>query len=282
MKVHIVHTGNFKLDGGAMFGVVPKVLWQKWVPADENNLCNWAMRCLLVETGDRKILIDTGIGNKQSEKFFGFYHLNGNDSLDGSLDNLGLSPSDITDVLLTHLHFDHVGGAVVRNESGELVPKFPNATYHVTEAQWNHANHPNDREKPSFLPENFVSLQEHKVLNFVKDGDFLFDCIEVKVFNGHTIGMIAPLIHGPDYTLMYMADLIPAAAHIPVNYVIGYDIQPLVTMEEKKTILPWLMDKNAWLFFEHDAATTVCQIAKNEKGQFTAVNQTNDWRFNKD
>lgn len=282
MKIHIVHTGNFKLDGGAMFGVVPKVLWQKWVPADDNNLCNWAMRCLLVETADKKILIDTGIGDKQSEKFFGYYHLNGDYNLDRSLDNLGLSPLDITDVILTHLHFDHVGGAVVRNEAGELVPKFPNATYHVTEAHWNHAINPNEREKPSFLIENFQPLKDHNVLNFVSDGDMLFGCIEIKVFNGHTIGMIAPLIHGPKYKMMYMADLIPAAAHVPVNYVIGYDIQPLVTMAEKKDVLPWLMDQKAWLFYEHDADCTVSQITKNEKGQYTAINKTNEWHFNQD
>jgi glyoxylase-like metal-dependent hydrolase (beta-lactamase superfamily II) len=280
MKIHVVHSGNFKLDGGAMFGVVPKVLWQKWVPADDNNLCNWAMRCLLVETLDRKILIDTGIGDKQSEKFFGHYYLNGDYSLDGSLANIGISPSDITDVLLTHLHFDHCGGAVIRNEAGELLPKFPNAQYHVTKAQWEHANHPNDRERPSFLTENFLPLKEHGVLNFVDDGDILFDCIEVRVFNGHTLGMIAPVIHGSNYTLMYMADLIPAAAHVPVNYVIGYDVQPLITMEEKKQILPWLKEKGAWLFFEHDAAFAVAQLDVNEKGQYLAVNRTNDWIFN--
>jgi glyoxylase-like metal-dependent hydrolase (beta-lactamase superfamily II) len=280
MKIHIVHSGNFKLDGGAMFGVVPKVLWNKWVPADENNLCNWAMRCLLVETKDRKILIDAGIGDKQSEKFFSHYYLNGDYSIDSSLGHLGLSPSDITDVLLTHLHFDHCGGAVIRNEQGELIPKFPNAQYHVTQAQWEHGNHPNDREKPSFLVENFIPLNEHGVLNFVNEGDMLADCIEIRVFNGHTLGMIAPLIHGPDYKMMYMADLIPAAAHIPVNYVIGYDIQPLITMEEKKTILPWLHQEKVWLFFEHDAQFALAQLGLNEKGQFMAAQRTNDWPFN--
>jgi glyoxylase-like metal-dependent hydrolase (beta-lactamase superfamily II) len=280
MKIHIVHSGNFKLDGGAMFGVVPKVLWNKWVPADENNLCNWAMRCLLVETNDRKILIDAGIGDKQSEKFFSHYYLNGDYSMDSSLAQLGLTQSDITDVLLTHLHFDHCGGAVIRNEQGGLIPKFPNAQYHVTQAQWEHANHPNDREKPSFLVENFVPLKEHGVLNFVNEGDLLADCIEIRVFNGHTLGMIAPLIHGPDYKMMYMADLIPAAAHIPVNYVIGYDIQPLITMEEKKTILPWLHQEKVWLFFEHDAQYALAQLGLNEKGQFMAAQRTNDWPFN--
>ena len=166
MRVLPIHTGNFKLDGGAMFGVVPKVIWNKLVPANENNLCNWAMRCLLVETVDRKILIDTGIGNKQSEKFYGHYDLNGDQSLLGSLSMYGVEPADITDVLLTHLHFDHCGGAVIRiNDT--LQAQFPNAIYHLTESHWNHANHPNDREKASFLTENFVPLKEMGLLNFL-------------------------------------------------------------------------------------------------------------------
>jgi glyoxylase-like metal-dependent hydrolase (beta-lactamase superfamily II) len=280
MKIHIVHSGNFKLDGGAMFGVVPKVLWQKWVPADENNLCNWSMRCLLIDTGSRKILIDTGIGDKQSDKFFSHYYLNGEYSLDSSLSSLGLDPSDITDVVLTHLHFDHCGGAVIKKEDGTFVPKFPNAMYHVTEAQWNHANNPNERERPSFLPENFVPLMEQGKIHFVAEGEVLADCITIRVFNGHTIGMIAPVIQGPHYTMMYMADLIPAAAHVPVNYVIGYDVQPLVTMDEKRKILPWLMEQNAYLFYEHDAAFATSQVGRNERGQYMAVNHSNEWRFN--
>jgi len=276
MRVLPIHTGNFKLDGGAMFGVVPKVIWNKFVPANENNLCNWAMRCLLVEIGDRKILIDTGIGNKQSEKFYGHYDLNGHDSLMGSLASNGISADQITDVLLTHLHFDHCGGAIVKRDD-ELVPQFPNAIYHLTESHWNHANNPNDRERASFLPENFVTLKELGLINFVKEGDILADCIEIKVFNGHTFGMIAPIIHWGATKLMYMADLIPAAAHIPVNYVMGYDIQPLMTMDEKKSLLPWLESEQVWLIFEHDANYCRSQVQQNDRGQFKAINATADW-----
>jgi len=276
MRVLPIHTGNFKLDGGAMFGVVPKVIWNKFVPANENNLCNWAMRCLLVEIEDRKILIDTGIGNKQSEKFYGHYDLNGHDSLMGSLASNGISADQITDVLLTHLHFDHCGGAIVKRDD-ELVPQFPNAIYHLTESHWNHANNPNDRERASFLPENFVTLKELGLINFVKEGDILADCIEIKVFNGHTFGMIAPIIHWGATKLMYMADLIPAAAHIPVNYVMGYDIQPLMTMDEKKSLLPWLESEQVWLIFEHDANYCRSQVQQNDRGQFKAINATADW-----
>ena len=276
MRVLPIHTGNFKLDGGAMFGVVPKVIWNKLVPANENNLCNWSMRCLLVEIEDRKILIDTGIGNKQSEKFYGHYDLNGEDSLMGSLSSNGISADQITDVLLTHLHFDHCGGAIIR-DAESLIPQFPNAVYHLTESHWNHANNPNDRERASFLPENFLPLNELGLLNFVKEGDMIADCIEIKVFNGHTFGMIAPIIHWGATKLMYMADLIPAAAHIPVNYVMGYDIQPLITMEEKKSLLPWLESEQVWLIFEHDASFCRAQVQQNDRGQFKAINATEDW-----
>jgi glyoxylase-like metal-dependent hydrolase (beta-lactamase superfamily II) len=276
MRVLPIHTGNFKLDGGAMFGVVPKVIWNKLVPANENNLCNWSMRCLLVEIENRKILIDTGIGNKQSEKFYGHYDLNGEDSLMGSLTSNGISADQITDVLLTHLHFDHCGGAIIKQDDA-LLPQFPNAIYHLTESHWNHANNPNDRERASFLPENFMLLKELGLLNFVNEGDMIADCIEIKVFNGHTFGMIAPIIHWGATKLMYMADLIPAAAHIPVNYVMGYDIQPLITMEEKKSLLPWLELEQIWLVFEHDASFCRAQVQQNDRGQFKAVNASADW-----
>ena len=276
MRVLPIHTGNFKLDGGAMFGVVPKVIWNKLVPANENNLCNWSMRCLLVEIEDRKILIDTGIGNKQSEKFYGHYDLNGEDTLMGSLSSNGISADQITDVLLTHLHFDHCGGAIIKRDDA-LIPQFPDAIYHLTESHWNHANNPNDRERASFLPENFLLLKELGLLNFVIEGDMIADCIEIKVFNGHTFGMIAPIIHWGATKLMYMADLIPAAAHIPVNYVMGYDIQPLITMEEKKSLLPWLESEQVWLIFEHDASFCRAQVQLNDRGQFKAINASEDW-----
>jgi glyoxylase-like metal-dependent hydrolase (beta-lactamase superfamily II) len=276
MRVLPIHTGNFKLDGGAMFGVVPKVIWNKLVPANENNLCNWSMRCLLVEIEDRKILIDTGIGNKQSENFYGHYDLNGDDSLMGSLASNGISADQITDVLLTHLHFDHCGGAIIKLDDA-LLPQFPNAIYHLTESHWNHANNPNDRERASFLPENFMLLKELGLLNYVNEGDMIADCIEIKVFNGHTFGMIAPIIHWGSIKLMYMADLIPAVAHIPVNYVMGYDIQPLITMEEKKSLLPWLESEQIWLVFEHDASFCRAQVQQNDRGQFKSLNASADW-----
>jgi glyoxylase-like metal-dependent hydrolase (beta-lactamase superfamily II) len=234
------------------------------------------MRCLLVEIEDRKILIDTGIGNKQSEKFYGYYDLNGDDSLMGSLASNGISADQITDVLLTHLHFDHCGGAIIKQDDA-LLPQFPNAIYHLTESHWNHANNPNDRERASFLPENFMLLKELGLLNFVNEGDMIADCIEIKVFNGHTFGMIAPIIHWGATKLMYMADLIPAAAHIPVNYVMGYDIQPLITMEEKKSLLPWLESEQIWLVFEHDASFCRAQVQQNDKGHFKAINANEDW-----
>ncbi|PHX92420.1 MAG: MBL fold metallo-hydrolase [Flavobacteriales bacterium] len=270
-KIHAIPTGNFKLDGGAMFGVVPKNIWQKLILPDENNLCNWAMRCVLVETADRRILIDTGIGNKQNEKFYSYYHLNGDNSLEKSIGRVGFGFEDITDVLLTHLHFDHCGGAVFRNDNLALVPRFPNALYHVTSQHWEHANHPNEREKASFLPENFEPLMKAGKINFVKDGDTIADCIDIKVFNGHTFGMIVPLIHSNDQKYMFMADLIPSSAHVSINYVMGYDIQPLITMAEKKALLPWLEKNGVFLIYEHDLQCLGSRVEGNEKGQFKAV-----------
>ena len=274
MKVHIIHSGNFKLDGGAMFGVVPKSIWNILNPADDNNMCNWAMRCLLIETEDKRILIDTGIGNKQSEKFYSHYSLNGDFSLNKSLLEAGFTPEDITDVLLTHLHFDHCGGAVVRNVDETLSLAFPNATYHLTESHWHHANHPNPREKASFLIENFEIIGSSGKLNFVNEGDILANCVEVKVFDGHTIGMIAPLIHLDNgRKLLYAADLYPSAAHIPANYVMSYDIQPLITMQERMKMNEMAYNEQIIFFYEHDVAAEASLVGKNEKGQFHALNQ---------
>jgi glyoxylase-like metal-dependent hydrolase (beta-lactamase superfamily II) len=269
MKLTTIHTGNFKLDGGAMFGVVPKVLWNKMNPSDDNNLCNWAMRCLLIEVGSRKILIDTGIGNKQSDKFFSHYYLNGDQSLDKSLAQLGLTKDDITDVILTHLHFDHVGGAV----TSDLTPAFSNAIYHVTQIQWNHANNPNPREKASFLLENFEPLLQAGVLNFVQPGDRIADVIEVLTCNGHTLEMITPLIHLPSgEKVLYGTDLYPSHSHIKSNFVMAYDIQPLVTMVEKEAMNQRAIAENWWIYYEHDLAHEMSKIALNEKNQFEAVN----------
>ncbi|MBL7812924.1 MAG: MBL fold metallo-hydrolase [Bacteroidetes bacterium] len=271
MQIHIIQTGYFKLDGGAMFGIVPKVLWNRLNPANENNLCNWAMRCLLLVDGNRRILIDTGIGEKQSEKFFGYYDLNGNESLELSLNAAGYEFADITDVLLTHLHFDHCGGAVRWNKDRTgYLPAFPNATYHLTEGHWNHANQPNPREKPSFLAENFMPLQEAGVLNFVKPGEYLTENIRCRVVGGHTIEMICPEISLPDKKIIYCADLIPSSHHIPLNYVMGYDIEPLKTMQEKSLLYQEVMSENALLFFEHDPVVACTSLQVNEKGQFRA------------
>lgn len=273
MKVHIIHSGNFKLDGGAMFGVVPKTIWNKLNPSDDNNMCNWAMRCLLIETENQRILIDTGIGNKQSDKFYSHYSLNGDFSLTKSLNEAGFTADDITDVLLTHLHFDHCGGAILRNSDHSLSLSFPNAKYHLTESHWKHANNPNPREKASFLIENFELIGTSGKLNFVNDGDILANCIEVKVFDGHTIGMIAPLIHLENgRKLLYAADLYPSAAHIPANYVMSYDIQPLITMQERSKMNELAYQDQIIFFYEHDVAVEASLVGKNEKGQFHAVN----------
>lgn len=276
MQLHTINTGFFKLDGGAMFGVVPKSIWNGLNPADENNMCNWAMRCLLVVDGNRKILIDTGIGNKQSEKFFGYYYLNGTDQLLLSLKQLGLETADITDVIITHLHFDHVGGAVQWNANRTgYEPTFPNATYHLSQAHWNHANNPNPREKASFLPENFIPLQEAKVLNFVKPDEELFTGIFCRMVNGHTVSMICPEIHAENEVVFYGADLYPSSAHVPLNYVMAYDIEPLRSMEEKAFWNQKICDNNWKLFFEHDRVVEWANVVKNERGHYIISNASN-------
>ena len=274
MKITTIHSGNFKLDGGAMFGVVPKQLWHNLNPADDKNLCNWAMRCLLIQSENRNILIDTGIGNKQSEKFFSHYHLNGDYSLDVSLNNAGLTPQDITDVILTHLHFDHCGGAV-KEVDGELVPYFENAQYYVTQEQWDSAMNPNPREKASFLKENFEPLAKHNKVQFVRQGDKIAGVIDIHVFYGHTNGMICPLINLPDgKKLFYAADLFPSSAHLKPHFVMAYDIAPLKTMEERSKINELCSQESWWYFYEHDLKVEISQIALNEKGQPEVLNPT--------
>lgn len=272
MKLTSIHTGNFKLDGGAMFGVVPKQLWQNLNPADDKNLCNWAMRCLLVQFEGRNILIDTGIGNKQNEKFYSHYYLNGDFSLEASLKQAGLRTEDITDVILTHLHFDHCGGAVKR-VNDELLPNFENAQYYVNQAHWESAMNPNPREKASFLKENFEPLLLHGKLQFVNHGDIIANCIEVHVFYGHTHGMIAPLIKLPQgEKLFYGADLFPSSAHLKPHFVMSYDIEPLKTMEERERINQMAVEEKWWYFYEHDLAIEVSQVGLNDKGQPEPIN----------
>ncbi|MCX6232423.1 MAG: MBL fold metallo-hydrolase [Bacteroidetes bacterium] len=267
MELYAINTGNLKLDGGAMFGVVPKVMWNKLYPADENNQCNWSMRCLLAVDGDRKILIDCGIGNKQDEKFFANLYLNGDDNLHTSLAKAGYTTDDITDVVLTHLHFDHCGGAVQNkaDKSGYDLT-FKNATYWIGKAHWELANKPNAREKASFLKENFVPLMEAGKVKFIEVDTTLFPGFKVKIFNGHTVGQVIPHIEYKGRTVVYMADLMPASVHIPLAYIISYDTQPLVSLSEKESFLNEALANDYILFFEHDIYNECCDLQQTEKG----------------
>ncbi len=267
MKLYSINAGHFKLDGGAMFGVVPKSMWQKLNPPDENNMCNWAMRCLLVEDEGRLILIDNGMGNKQSEKFFGYYYLNGQDTLDKSLEKYGFTKDDITDVFLTHLHFDHCGGSI-ENLGDKLVPAFKNAIFWSNESHWKWATEPNDREKASFLKENILPIKESGKLRFIepKEGVQFTKTIKIRFVNGHTESMMLPEIKYKDKTIVYMADLLPSVAHIPVPYVMAYDTRPLETLVEKKAFLREALEKNFVLFFEHDPEIECCTLQLTDKG----------------
>lgn len=271
MKIYPIETGLFKLDGGAMFGVVPKTLWQKTNPADDNNLCTWSMRCLLIEDGNRLILIDTGIGDKQSEKFFSHYHLMDTKTLEQSLNKLGFGLDQITDVFLSHLHFDHCGGAIQwNNDRTSLAPVFKNAIYWSTENHWKWATEPNPREKASFLAENILPLQESGQLQFVnREGNYtknVFNNFDVLFVDGHTESMMVPHIHYKEKTLVFMADLLPSIGHIPLPYVMGYDTRPLLTMDEKKLFLDTAAKKELVLFLEHDSVNECCTVEATEKG----------------
>ena len=267
MKLHTIETGLFKLDGGAMFGVVPKSIWQKTNPADANNLCTWAMRCLLIEDGSRLILIDTGIGNKQDEKFLKHYYLHGDDTLDKSLAAKGFSRNDITDVFLTHLHFDHCGGAIVR-EGNQLVPAFKNAVYWSNEKHWDWAVNPNDREKASFLKDNILPIQESGQLKFIsgEEGTEFLNGFNVRYAFGHTDAMMLPQLTYKEHTIIYAADLLPSVGHIPLPYVMAYDMLPLQTLKEKKTFLEEAAANNYILYLEHDAVNECCTVQLTEKG----------------
>ncbi len=269
MKLHVIDTGFFKLDGGAMFGVVPKSLWTKTNPADENNLCTWAMRCLLIEDGNQLILIDNGIGNKQDAKFFSHYYLHGDTNLDQSLNNAGFSANDITDMFLTHLHFDHCGGGVdyIGNEREKLGLHFPNAKYWSNEAHWKWATQPNPREKASFLKENIMPMQESGHLNFVPiQGASPFAQFDIILADGHTDKQMLPKINYKGNTIVFMADLLPSVGHIPLPYVMGYDTRPLITLTEKEKFLNEAADHNYILFLEHDSQNQCCTVKHTEKG----------------
>ncbi|MFC5411836.1 MBL fold metallo-hydrolase [Larkinella bovis] len=265
MTLQTIDTGFFKLDGGAMFGVVPKTLWNKFNPADERNLCTWAMRCLLVEDGNRLLLVDTGMGDKQEARFFSFYEPHGEASLVTSLHQAGYSETDVTDVLLTHLHFDHVGGAV-RRTNGGLRPTFPAATYWSHSAHWQWAMHPNPREKASFLKENIEPIQESGQLRFLDQDSFPFSGIQLLPVDGHTEKMTLPILKVGERTVAYVADLIPSSAHIPLAWVMSYDVRPLQAIEEKARLLQQAADENWVLVFEHDPVVEAATVEMTEKG----------------
>lgn len=272
MKLYPINSGNFKLDGGAMFGVVPKTLWQRTNPADANNLIDIAARCLLIEDGDRLILIDTGMGNKQSDKFFGYYSLWGNDTLDGSLKTHGFHRDDITDVFLTHLHFDHSGGCIEWNKDRTgYQPVFKNAHYWSNEDHWQWATQPNNREKASFLKENIIPIEESGQLKFtgipnsntLKNSPLGFD---IFFADGHTDKQMIPLINYKGNTIAFMADLLPTVGHLPLPFVMGYDTRPLLTLNEKESFLNLAADNNFYLFLEHDAHNEIITVKHTEKG----------------
>jgi glyoxylase-like metal-dependent hydrolase (beta-lactamase superfamily II) len=267
MKIYPIETGNFKLDGGAMFGVVPKTIWQKTNPADSNNLIDMSMRCMLIEDGNRLILIDTGLGEKQSAKFFGYYYLFGGFSLTNSLAKHGFHPDDITDVFLTHLHFDHCGGVIEMNSQKMMLqPAFKNAKFWSNESHWNWATEPNPREKASFLKENINPIKESGQLNFIGKNALEQIGFEVLYMDGHTEKQMLPKLTYQGKTIVFMADLLPTVGHIPLPYVMGYDTRPLLTIKEKAAFLNEAADQNYYLFLEHDAYNEICTVQHTEKG----------------
>ena len=294
MNLYSVNTGHFKLDGGAMFGVVPKSIWNKLNPADENNMCSWALRSLLIEDGNRLILVDNGMGDKQDAKFFGHYYMHGNDTLDGSLSKYGFNRNDITDVILTHLHFDHCGGSIKR-EGDKLIPAFPNATYWSNERHWEWAVDPNPREKASFLKENILPIKESGQLNMVKHPfenagtgwaaypntlSTFSDNISLEFAFGHTESMMLPTIHYKGKTIVFMADLLPSVAHLPIPYVMAYDMFPMNTLNEKMGFLGKAVQGDYVLFFQHDPMIECCTLKQTDKGvRALETFNLSDWKF---
>ena len=267
MKIYPIETGNLKLDGGAMFGVVPKTLWQKLYPCDENNLCNWAMRCLLIVDEDRKILIDNGIGDKQDEKFLKHYYLNGDDDLEKSLAKLGFTPNDITDMILTHLHFDHCGGSIkYADNNKDFEPAFKNANYWVSKKQYNWAVEPNHRESASYLKENILPIEESGQLKLIEEESEILPNINVKLFDGHTDGQIIPYINYNGKILAFTADLLPSTVHVPLPWIMAYDTRPLITLEDRQIFYKEVLKKDITLFFEHDLYNECCTLQQTDKG----------------
>ncbi len=272
MQLYTIDTGFFKLDGGAMFGIVPKTIWHKLNPADANNMCTWAMRCLLIEAGNRLILIDTGIGNKQDDRFFRHFYLHGEDTLKKSIARAGFTPEEVTDVILTHLHFDHCGGAV-ELRAGKPSLTFPKATYWSHSEHWQWALHPNPREKNSFLKENILPIQESQQLSFIDQGHSFSELvISFVTVSGHTEKQLVPTIRYKERTLVYLADLIPSSAHLPLPYILSYDVQPLLTLAEKENMLKEALENEYVLMFEHDPSVECCTVKQTLKG--IRVNET--------
>lgn len=270
MTLHPIETGNFKLDGGAMFGVVPKALWERTNPADAQNRISMAARSLIIEDGNRLILIDTGLGNKQNDRFFSHYGLWGDHSMDTSLNKAGFHRDDITDVFFTHLHFDHCGGAIIRNEKEQLIPAFKNARFWVHEDHWEWAIQPNKREKASFLPENILPIQESGQLHFisgktklVKNSPLGFDIL---LMDGHTEKQMLPMLNYKGHTIVFAGDLIPSVGHIPLPYIMSYDTRPLISLQEKDLFLKEAIKKNYVLFMEHDAYNEIVTLKQTERG----------------
>ena len=282
MKLHPIQSGHFKLDGGAMFGVVPKKLWNKTNPADSNNMIDIAARCLLIEDGNRLTLIDTGMGTKQSDKFYGHYHLYGDDSINKSLKTAGFSRDDITDVFMTHLHFDHVGGAIEYDANRILKPAFKNAQFWSNKSHWEWATKPNRREKASFLKENIIPIKDCGQLNFteIPKQDILKNSalgFDIFFANGHTEKQMIPMINYKGKTICFMADLLPTAGHLPVPFVMGYDTRPLLSLDEKEKFLKMAADHDYYLFLEHDAHNEIITVQHTEKGvRLKNVYTTND------
>ena len=281
MKIYPINTGNFKLDGGAMFGVVPKSIWSRFNEPDANNMCSWSMRCMLIEDKDKLILIDTGIGDKQSEKFFNYFYLFGDDSLKKSIESLGFGLDEITDVVLTHLHFDHCGGAIQMNSTKERYETFfPNATYWSNEKHWKWATEPNAREKASFLSENILPIEQSGQLKFfTRDGGITknaFPNIDLIYMDGHTESQMLPVINYKGKKVVFTADLLPSVGHIPLPYVIGYDTRPLLTLSEKEKFLNTAVKEDYVLFLEHDYYNECCTLKNTDRG--VRLNET--FKFN--
>jgi len=266
MKLHSFNIENFKVDGGAMFGVVPKILWNKVYPADENNLIPLAVRSMIIEIEDRVVLIDNGIGDKQSEKFFSHVYRFGGEGLEQGLANRGFKPQDITDVILTHLHYDHCGGGVKLNQDGSPKLTFPKAKYHISRAQWEWAINPNSREADSYLPENLLPMRDLGALNLIEKEGELLPGISLRIFNGHTRGQILPIITYKGKTIVFVADLFPFRAHLPLPYIMSYDVEPLITLKEKEIFLEEALNGDYIFHYQHDHYSECSRVYKTPRG----------------